>query len=161
MNCREAISHLARNPETPLAAGLRSELEGHLAHCQSCRHTAAAIQAGLAAWRTAAARVEVPDANREWLEVRRRRRGELAPVEELRATARRFRPAWLALPLAAAAIAAVIFFPRAAVEDRSSRPGAAVARANSVDVPGGRSSTMVFVDDKSGWLIVWASDAGG
>jgi hypothetical protein len=34
-----------------------------------------------------------------------------------------------------------------------------VARADAVVAPGNNASTMVFVDDKSGWLIVWASDA--
>jgi hypothetical protein len=32
-------------------------------------------------------------------------------------------------------------------------------RADFVEAPGRNASTMVIVDDKSGWLIVWASDA--
>jgi hypothetical protein len=38
---------------------------------------------------------------------------------------------------------------------------AVAARADAVEAPGGNASTMVFVDDRSGWLIVWASDSGG
>jgi hypothetical protein len=33
-----------------------------------------------------------------------------------------------------------------------------MASAESVEAPGDPASTMVFVDEKSGWLIVWASD---
>jgi len=70
---------------------------------------------------------------------------------------------WRALPVAAAtAIAAVIFLPRSAPDQPPpGTDGPAFARANSVEVPGAPASTMVFVDEKSGWLIVWATDADG
>ena len=35
---------------------------------------------------------------------------------------------------------------------------ARVARADFVEAPGAKASTMVYVDDKSGWLFVVASD---
>jgi hypothetical protein len=158
MNCREALSQLAKDRDAAPEAGDCSDLAGHLAHCRSCRQVGANLEAALASWRTEAAQTAVPDPDQEWLAVRRRLRGAAASRDP--APGWSFKPAWLILPLAAA-IAAVLYLPRTAAPEMRPGPGALVARANSVDVPGGKSSTMVFVDDQSGWLIVWASDAGG
>lgn len=160
MNCREALSQLAKERDAPLAASDRSDLAGHLAHCSACRQAGDNLDAALAAWRMATAQVAVPNPDQEWLAVRRRLRGGAGTASRDPVPGWNFKPAWLIMPLAAA-IAAVLYFPRTAVPEPRTGPGAMVARANSVDVPGGKSSTMVFVDDKSGWLIVWASDAGG
>lgn len=159
MNCREALSQLAKERDAPLPESARSALAGHLAHCDSCRQAGANLDAALAGWRADANRVVVPDADAEWRIVRRRIREESAAES---VPGWHFKPTWLLAPLAAAAaIAVVIYYPRTPLREPHSGPGASIARANSVEVPGGNSSTMVFVDDKSGWLIVWASDAGG
>jgi hypothetical protein len=50
------------------------------------------------------------------------------------------------------------------IAPRPTDPGMSVplrsqaSRADSIEVPGSNASTMVYVDDKSGWLFVWASD---
>ena len=130
----------------------------HLRTCAACRNMAQQFAGALDAWRAEAAAVVVPDVEREWLAVRRRlRNGERPTGEPPR------RLAWYALPVgAAAALVAAFLVVRSvpgggpAAAESGSRP---VARADSVEVPGG-SSPLVYVDDRSGWLIVWASEAG-
>ncbi|MBI5691720.1 MAG: zf-HC2 domain-containing protein [Verrucomicrobia bacterium] len=161
MTCREAKSLLCADPESPLATGRRELLAAHLSDCPSCRQARDQLAAALANWKDSTDRAAVPDPALEWQKLRRRMHDQPATTA---ARATRF-PAlgWLAMPLvAAAAIAVVLLFPRDSAEDRpSGAPTAAVARADSVEAPGGNASTMVFVDDKSGWLIVWASDDTG
>jgi hypothetical protein len=63
-----------------------------------------------------------------------------------------------ALPLgAAAALAAVAVVGPSWTDDEGPQ---AVARAEFVEVSGNASS-VVYVDDKSGWLVVWASAEPG
>jgi hypothetical protein len=163
MNCREAQHLLCTGSDRPLEAAAPALLEAHLATCARCRQVQADFAAGLAAWRVEAAAVVVPDARHEWQAVRRRiHGGASAGVSPIR-PARKLVWFWRALPVAAAtAIAAAIFLPRSAPDNTTAgAEGPAFARANSVEVPGTPASTMVFVDEKSGWLIVWASDTDG
>jgi hypothetical protein len=62
-------------------------------------------------------------------------------------------------PLAAAAAAAVLFVSLPRPGSRTVAFSEPTVRADFVEAPGRNASTMVIVDDKSGWLIVWASDA--
>jgi hypothetical protein len=73
---------------------------------------------------------------------------------------RNFAP-WFALPIGAVAAAAIAFYvaPTTPKAVSPTPTKTHVARADSVEAPGNNASTMVFVDDKSGWLIVWASDS--
>jgi hypothetical protein len=120
------------------------------------------LAAAIESWRTETVRVRVPSADREWQALRRRIRGGAEAAGAATPSTRRMSFAWLALPLAAAVVALVLVLPFR----HSSGPGpglsaTAVARADAVEAPGKNASTMVFVDDRSGWLIVWASDADG
>jgi len=164
MNCREAQSQLyadgARAPTETSRAALAAHLEG----CAGCRRIRDDLAAALTTWRTGTVALAVPDAEREWHAVRRRiRGGDAAPLADT--GRRRSRLAWLTLPLGAAAAAAIAIFISLPAE--KPQPAAAVsvsvpahtARADFVEAPGNNASTMVFVDDQSGWLIVWASDA--
>lgn len=151
MNCREAESRLyADQPADPTAGpdAAAPAFSEHLATCSRCRETHGRLREALDAWRTETAVVAVPDAEREWHAVRRRIRHDGATARP----ARRYLP-WLSLPLGLGAAAALAFLalPRPAPP--------AVARVEFVEVPGGRASTMVVVDEQSGWLIVQASDA--
>ena len=68
---------------------------------------------------------------------------------------------WLAVPLGAAAAVALALFisPQISETIESGSPATVqVAHANSVDVTRDNATTVVFVDDKSGWLFVVASD---
>ena len=161
MKCQEAHSLIAAERDETVASREPAQLEAHLAGCDACRRIRLDLAAALESWRAGTAQVAAPSVEQEWLAVRRRLRGATQPGDE---TARRTRHttfAWFALPLAvAAAMAFALFFPRSAGDGSAAAAHSpAIARADSIEVPGGRASTMVFVDDKSGWLIVWASDA--
>ena len=161
MNCREAQHQLFAEGDGAPDNTRRAALDGHVAHCADCRRIRDDLAAALATWRRDVENVAVPDAEREWHAVRRRMRGGVEAGAERPVRPRRNLLAWLALPVGAAAALAV------ALLDTSPRPHGGnvapaqpqVARADALETPGNNSSTMMFVDDKSGWLIVWASDA--
>ncbi len=98
--------------------------------------------------RTDAARVTVPDVDAEWRLLHARlnapRRRTLAPVT------------WIGLPLAAAAAVALAFFVTRPAP--STVAGAAVASVDYVDVAGRDATPVVYVDNDSGMLVVWAVD---
>jgi hypothetical protein len=158
MNCREAQPQIFAERDGALDTVQRAALDGHLAQCDACRRVRENLASAVSAWRIEAVNVRVPDAEREWQAVRRRIRGGAESSAERTARPRRNVFAWIALPLGAAAALAVTFF----VIRNPSGAGADVpvhlARTNSVDIPGGNATTMVFVDEKSGWLFVLASD---
>jgi predicted anti-sigma-YlaC factor YlaD len=152
MNCREAESRLFAAEGD---ASERAALDTHLAGCATCRAARDRLAAALDTWRAEARATPVPDTEREWHAVRRRIRGGAGSEA---ARPRRWLLPWLALPLgAAAALAVTLFVGREEIAPRAAAPQG--ASADSIDVPG-NASTMVYVDDKSGWLIVWASDSG-
>lgn len=142
-------------------ADKRTALPAHLAGCPSCRQLHAALAESSEALRDSANQVALPDAAEEWLEIRSRirkppptaaRRLNLFPI--------------LGVPLAAAAAFVIAFIAmpqwfggQAGVSQSQS------ARAEFVEVPGSESTTVVFVDEPSGWLVVWAvspsNEAGG
>jgi hypothetical protein len=160
MNCREVQPQIFAERDGTLDKNLRAALDGHLAQCDACRRIRDNLTAALAAWRTEVANVVVPDAEREWHAVRRRIRGGAEAGAERSSRPRRNLFTRLAVPLGAAAAIAVTLF--VVTQESSVAPSSApanVARANSGDVPADDATTMVFVDDKSGWLFVWASDA--
>lgn len=154
MNCREAQDRILTERDGALDETSRAALADHVAACAGCRRVQADLAAALEAWRADVANVTVPDAEREWHAVRRRIRGggtgTQRPVRSQRSLF-----AWIALPLGAAAAAALALF----VSPSPRFDPAPIAHVDSVEAPGNNASTLVFVDDKSGWLIVWASDA--
>jgi len=162
MNCREAQSQIFAERDGALDNSQRAALDGHLASCDGCRRSRENLTAALTAWRIEITQVTVPDAEREWHAVRRRIRGGMEAGAERVSRPRRTLFTWFAIPVGAAAAVALAFFvaPRATstlpAEDHS---GANVARASSVEVSGNKAPSMIFVDDKSGWTFVWASEA--
>ncbi len=159
MNCREARELLCR-PDDPTRNDRQSaELNQHLAGCADCSRIQQEFGAAISTWRSASARVSVPDADREWHAIRRRIRDAAGQ----RSPSLRTLFAWAGVPLAAVAAAAVVFLAAPADKPlsapRAAASGAPLARVDSLEAPGNSASTMVFVDDQSGWLIVWASDA--
>lgn len=166
MNCREAQSHLFAEGDGALDHNQRVTLEAHVGQCPDCRRIRDDLTAALSAWRSAAATTPVPDVEREWHAVRRRIRGgaETGTAAPAR-PARPFFP-WLMVPVgAAAALALAVYIASPKPEGTVTPAGSAesaprIARADMVEVPGG-ASTIVFVDNKSGWLFVQASDTRG
>jgi predicted anti-sigma-YlaC factor YlaD len=160
MNCREAQRHLFAEGEGALESSQRVTLEEHVGHCPDCRRMRDDLTAALSAWRSENARTPVPDADREWHAVRRRIRGGVEPGAEHTVRPRRNLFAWAAVPIGVAAAAAVALMVSKPEPAGTSLPLVAyAATAESIDVPGGDAATMVFVDEKSGWLMVMASDA--
>jgi hypothetical protein len=159
MNCRQALSLLSRDRDIPIGESARAQLAAHLAACAACRQAQTNLARALAGWKDEAATVRVPDAEREWLAVRRRIRGAPEETTVRPRPGRRFGWAWLAMPAAAALVALVFLRPQIAPDDAAAARDGTTARAETVEAPGGNASTMVFVDDQSGWLIVWATDS--
>ena len=158
MNCREAQPQIYAERDGALDNTQRAALDGHLAQCDACRRIREELTAALTVWRTEALNVTVPDAEREWHAVRRRIRGGAESGAGRTSRSRRNLFAWLVIPLGAAAVALLVA-PQTPPATQPAAVTTHIARANSVEAPGNSASTMVFVDDKSGWLIVWASDA--
>lgn len=163
MNCPEAQRHIFVDRELAQDPIQRAQLEQHIAHCAECERIRDDLSAALMAWRSDTANAPVPNAEHEWHAVRRRIRGANVGAATSPAQTRRHFLAWLTVPAGAAAALAIAFYVGSSESTPSAPPAASipaaqVARADSVEVPGNTSAT-VFVDDKSGWLIVWASDA--
>lgn len=153
MNCRAAQRLLSAERDGALPPGERVALTEHVAGCAECRQFQALLEASQGELSAAAARVVVPDEERAWQDIRRELRADRPAA---------MRPWWSlgrwALPLgAAAALAAVAVVGPSWTDDDGPQ---AVARAEFVEVSGDASS-VVYVDDKSGWLVVWASAEPG
>jgi hypothetical protein len=162
MNCHDSQALVFAERDRPLEPTERASLDSHLTGCAECRRVREGLESAFARWRTQQAAVTLPNSEREWHAVRRRIRGGVA--EESTATRRR-RPAnwfpWLAFPLSAAAAVMIALYVDPFGLDN---PEPVQSRTQAVRVDGagsaGEASTMVFVDDKSGWLVVWANDSG-
>lgn len=165
MNCRHVEPLLLAARDGTLTAEQRAGLERHLAECAPCRQLQTDLSASLAALRTEVAAVRLPDVDAEWRQLQGRLR-ETRPAE-----ARRRQPApllWFATPLAAAAAIALAFVltrPTPVAEPSGvaiePSPLAGLAHADYVEVAVGEATPIVYVDQESGWLVVWAdmSDA--
>ncbi|MDP3072135.1 MAG: zf-HC2 domain-containing protein [Opitutaceae bacterium] len=158
MNCREVQSELFADTEDTPANARRAAVAAHVAHCAACQRVRDDLTAALTAWRSDVAKVSIPDAELEWHAVRRRIRGGGVPASS--GSWQKW-TAWLGLPLAVAAAAALIFVARPVQITAPILPIGEFAHAENIEAPGRDASTMVFVDDQSGWLIVWASDSAG
>ena len=156
MNCRAAQRLLSADRDGALAPPERAGLDEHVLACAECRQFQVMLSAAAADLKAAAAQVKVPDEERAWQDIHR-------AIRAGRPTATRswWAPVRWALPIgAAAALAAVVAFVPIGGDDEAA-PAAAVARAEFVEVPN-NSSSVVYVDDQSGWLVVWAaSEATG
>lgn len=150
MNCRDVETLLWAERDGALTTAQRALLDRHGAECPACRQTRAALAQGLQGFRADAAAVAVPNAEEEWLALRPR-----LPAVEAKPTAKRklAQVIWLGTPLAAVAAIAIAFFVEVPVP-----PSPEIARADFVETTDTNTSTMVYVDKESGWLVVWAAD---
>lgn len=148
MNCHDAETLLLAGRDRAPDATQQAALAAHVAGCAHCRQLQAGLDRTAAALAREAATVRVPDADAEWLRLRRRLRSQPAGIPL--APVLRF-----AAPLAAAAAIAV-----ALLVVKPDHPAAdAAARADYVEVADTDSTPMVYLDKESGWLVVWAVDA--
>lgn len=157
MNCRQAEPQIFAERDGRLDPGQHAALAEHVANCPTCRRITDDLSAAVGMWKAQVQAVVVPDVEREWHDLRRRMRHETAAAKERHSPWR----LWIGAPLAAAAAVAAIVALNPTSRDVVPPPpaGRSVARAEYVDVPSANASTVVFVDDKSGWLVVMASDA--
>jgi len=157
MNCRAAQRLLSADRDGALAPPERAGLDEHVRACAGCRQFQVTLAEAAADLQAAAAQVKVPYEERAWQDIHR-------AIRAGRPTATRswWAPVRWALPIgAAAALAAVVAFVPIGGDDEAAPAPAAVARAEFVEVPN-NSSSVVYVDDQSGWLVVWAaSEATG
>ena len=150
MNCRAATHLLAAERDAPLPASEQAGLERHLAACPECARVRVDLAAAADAWRQTTARVTPPSPAAEWRELRASLHAAPPP---------RRLPGWLVaaggLPLAAAAAWGLLLAlrPPAPATELALQPAA--ARAEFLET-GDDASPVVFLDQTSGWLIVWA-----
>ena len=158
MNCDQAERQIFAERDGAPGPEELAALASHVAQCPACRRTRVDLAAAIADWQLTSAATGVPDAEREWQAVRRRMRSESSPAGDRGVGRKSNLIPWLAVPLAAAAAGAIMVFVTPP-SPRSPAPAAAIA-ASSATATANDASTVVFVDEKSGWLVVWASAAG-
>jgi hypothetical protein len=153
MNCRDVEPLLFAERDGALTPAQCAELAGHVATCAACKAMQARLNDALDAWKAEAATVTVPDVDEEWRAVRSRLHGAAG-------TGGRKRPLapiiWFGSTLAAAA--ALVFalvgnHPKPAAPAVFSPDNEVVAEADAIN-----ATTMAYVDQESGWLVVWATD---
>ena len=152
MNCRDIEPLLLGERDGALTADQQAALAQHVAACPACRQLRARLDEALDTFRTDVASVPLPDIDTEW----RMLRAELEDVPAQRAKKRPLAPViWLGTSLAAAAALAFAFLGRPAqpAPAIAAAPAVAQAEAGNAGAP-----TIAYVDQESGWLVVWATD---
>ncbi|HUG09444.1 MAG TPA: zf-HC2 domain-containing protein [Opitutaceae bacterium] len=161
-NCHDAESLMFAERDGALTEDKRTALEAHTAGCKSCSDFRHAIATTARHMHDSVEAVRVPDADSEWREIRRR----IQKAEPAAPIWARLLPA-LGIPLAAAAALAIAFiaapqwFERTGVADSAEiAPETALVawepHAEFVEIPGSDDSMVVYLDEPSGWLVVWA-----
>jgi anti-sigma factor RsiW len=154
MNCSQAGKALSRHLDGELPAGEVASLEKHLSSCSACRETAAEWRGYGSALRADAPN-EIPDPTKAWHDIRRSLRNRENPIPTTDA-----RP-WWARPLPWAGVAATValftvgtFFQ---LSPSSGFPYGSAVESVDTDLPG--ASTVVYVDEETGWNIVWVLES--
>ena len=152
MKCTECTRLLLSEGGVPPSPGWQYQVAAHVAACPDCRRLQSDLAMMRETWKSDTAQVAIPDANAAWAELRPLLR------QPARQTKRRLAPLfWISAPLAAAA--AFTFVMLNPVAPTGSESVLAV-HADFVEAGNPAASTMVYVDKDSGWLVVWAADAG-
>jgi len=147
--CRDITDLLIAEPDGALPPAELARIEAHVATCEACRRQRALLAAVPGLLREATTALATPDRDEAWGELRARIR-QTDP--EQRRTAPRAR--YYAWGVAAAA-AALTFAVLVTLRWSDTPANALVAQAEFVQSDGS-GSTLVYVDQESGWLIVWA-----
>jgi predicted anti-sigma-YlaC factor YlaD len=156
MHCHAAQRLLSAERDGALSSAERAVLDGHLVQCGECRQMRAALAGAAEYWRASTARVPIPDAERAWQDIARAIRTTTPATSK---------PAWglprwtLPLGAAAALVLAAMIAPNWKTASAPQTVAAMEsARADFVEVGNDASSSVVYVDGESGWLVVWAVD---
>ncbi|HRE81024.1 MAG TPA: zf-HC2 domain-containing protein [Opitutaceae bacterium] len=158
-SCQHITSLLIAGPDRRLTPAEQAEIEGHVVQCAACRQQRALLAAIPASLQTVTQAVSTPNPQQEWM----RLRSQLPKQSREGKSQRRKTPFWLqwSFPIGAAATAVVVaLVTHLRYSDRVSteRLAATVARADYVQAENA-DSTLVYVDQESGWLIVWADSS--
>jgi anti-sigma factor RsiW len=149
MSCRDNESLILAERDGVLTPAQHAVLSAHVATCPACRQLRANLGEAAAFLKTDAANVAVPDAAKEWRTLQARLSGTAAKPARKRPLAPVI---WFGAPLVAAAALAIAFFV--------TRPAAPQpASAQVAEHAGSTPSTMAYVDQDSGWLVVWSTDS--
>lgn len=157
MNCRQAERAILAAVEGALPPTELAGLESHLATCAGCRRLLAQQALVGPTLRAAAGQVPLPQIETEWLAIRRALRDGAAESETGRAWNWR-RGLAVAVPLGAAAALALALGLRAwgpAEPARLAQTEGIAARAEFVQADEPAASPLVYLDEPSGWLVVW------
>ncbi len=152
MKCTECTRLILSEGGAPPSPGWQDEVAAHVAACPECRRLQADLATMRVTWRADTAQVAIPDENAAWEELR--------PLlsQSAKRTPRRLAPLlWISAPLAAAATFAIVLLNPAVPTVSES---AMAVHADYVEAGNPAAATMVYVDKESGWLVVWAADAG-
>ena len=177
MNCTSAQSHIFAARDTAPGAAEAAALADHVASCGECRALQESLTTATARLREADTTLRIPDAQREWHAVRRRIRTtdtDKAPAFSWVPNLRKLAPvtlvavialvAWFNLKAPGDNPAAMDLEPTLASIDTATDWGAledhfiSSARAEFVETYDEFASPFIFVDEESGWLVVWATD---
>lgn len=159
--CRQIEALLLSEPDGTLDATGLAQLEAHAAECPDCRRQRALLSAATVVLKQTHAAVSVPSAREEWLTLRdrlRAGRGDRVAAGKPAMTPWLYWGIRTAALGAAAAIAFIAYLRQSLPAPFPS--GGAIARAEFVQADNA-ASTLVYVDQDSGWLIVWADSPNG
>jgi len=148
--CRDITDLLIAEPDAALPPAELARIEAHVATCEACRRQRALLAAVPGLLREATTALATPDKDEAWGEVRARIRQ--ADPERRRIAPRARYYAW---GVSVAAAAVVAFAVLLTLRWSDAPATALVAQAEFVQSDGS-GSTLVYVDQESGWLIVWA-----
>jgi len=151
MNCREIEPLLLAERDGALTSEQRAALEQHVAACPACQQLRIRLNAALDTFRSDAATVSVPDIETEWRTLRAQLQSEHAKPAKKRPLAPVI---WFGTSLAAAAALTFAYLGRPA----QPAPATAIAQAASAEAGAADIPTIAYVDQESGWLVVWATN---
>jgi len=157
MNCRQAERQILIERDGALPEGQRAALVAHTAACKQCHEMRSLLATALESLQRDSAEIRVPDADLEWHKVRRE-------IRNSDGKERRSLFTWVAIPMAAAAALAVgVYMMPSHPNGTAIETGPIATRASSASVTSGNAdaSTVVFVDDNSGWTFVVAPETTG
>lgn len=146
MNCHDVENLLQLERDGALDERDRASLATHVSGCAHCRELQAKLTTVASLLHEESVQLRTPDPMIEWRKLQRTLHAEPRP-----AWAGWFR--WLTLPAAIGAAAALALYVQPG-SDPESQPKERLVRVEAVREP----SAIVYVDDRSGWTFVWASD---
>jgi anti-sigma factor RsiW len=144
-----------------MPAERRPALDAHLAGCADCRRHHDELSAALASLKANDLRIQTPDAKAEWLLLSARLNQSAQPRPRTwRTPDHKWAAIWSTGALAACLALAFLL-------NRGGHPGdettlaqvPAPARADYVELGDATATPVVYLDQDTGWLIVWAEGA--